>query len=163
MTERSLAAIGAFVAERRKELGLTSSQVAQLAELNIRTVAAIEDGAQWPRPETRVRIEAALQWTEGSLDVARAGGTPTSITPTGMPSLQGRTDAEFWDLITSGILEPGVRAAVVAEYENRQVEQLPRRLDRLSRHGLTAVSRYVAILLESAPSEGFRRVADEDG
>ena len=161
VTERSLAEIGALVAERRKELGLTQSRVAHLAELNARTVTAIEEGAQWPRPDTQSRIESALQWTEGSLAAARAGGAPESIPPSHAPSLEGRSDAELWDLITKGGLDPGMRAVVVAEYESRQVAQLPQRLERLSRHGLTAVSRYVAILLESDPSEGFRRVAGE--
>ena len=161
MTERSLAEIGAFVAERRKELGLTQSRVAHLAELNVRTVTAIEEGAQWPRAETQARIEAALQWVEGSLAEARAGGSPSVIVPTDLPALVERSDAELWELITSGTLDPGIRAAIVAEYENRQVAELPKRLERLSRHGLTAVSRYVAILLESAPSEGFRRLAGD--
>lgn len=159
MTERNLAEIGALVAERRKELGLTQSRVAHLADLNVRTVTAIEEGAQWPRPDTRVRIESALQWTAGSLAAARIGEVPVAITPNAMPSLNERSDAELWELFTSGELDPGTRAAVVSEYEKRQVEQLPQRLERLSRHGLTAVSRYVAILLESAPSEGFRRAA----
>ena len=75
--------------------------------------------------------------------------------------LDGRTDGELWELINSGTLDPGSRAAVVTEYENRQVALLPQQLQRLSRHGLTAVSRYVAILLESAPSEGFRRADDK--
>lgn len=162
MTERSLAEIGALVATRRKELGLTQSRVAHLADLNIRTVTAIEEGAQWPRTETQTRIETALQWAEGSLADARLGGTPSVIVPTDLPLLGERSDADLWELITTGTLDPGVRAAVVAEYEDRQVAQLPQRLERLSRHGLTAVSRYVAILLESAPSEGFRRVTGDE-
>lgn len=162
MTERSLAHIGALVAQRRKELGLTRSRVAHLAEINARTIAAIEEGTQWPRPDTQTKIESALQWAEGSLADARTGGVPVAIVPSTMPALEGRSDADLWDLLTSGTLDPGSRAAVVAEYENRQVAQLPERLKRLSRHGLTAVSRYVAILLESAPSEGFVQPADDE-
>jgi transcriptional regulator with XRE-family HTH domain len=162
MTERTRAQVGALVAQRRKDLGLTQSRVAHLAELNIRTLIALEEGAQWPRPDTQAKIETALQWSSGSLEAAREGGTPESIAPASLPQLRERSDTELWDLINSGTLDPGTRAAVVTEYEERQVAELPQRLDRLSRHGLTAVSRYVAILLESASSEGFRRVLDED-
>lgn len=161
MTERSLARVGELVAQRRKELGLTQSRVAHLAELNARTVTAIEEGAQWPRPDTQSRIETALMWTEGSLEAARAGGDPVSITPASLPPLRDHSDADLWELLNSGTLDPGTRGAVVAEYEERQVAQLPERLDRLTRHGLTAVSRYVAILLESPPSEGFHRTAND--
>lgn len=161
VTERSLAELGALVAQRRKELGLTQSRVAHLAEVNARTVVGIEDGAQWPRPDTRARIEVALQWPDGSIAAARNGHDPVGITPDSLPPLEGRSDGELWELINSGTLEPGSRAAVVTEYENRQVAQLPQRLERLNRHGLSAVSRYVAILLEASPSEGFRRAAGD--
>lgn len=140
---------------------MTQSRVAHLAELNARTVTAIEEGAQWPRPDTRARIETALMWAEGSLEAARAGGDPVSINPASLPALHEYSDAELWELLNSGTLDPGTRGAVVAEYEERQVAQLPQRLDRLTRHGLTAVSRYAAILLESAPSEGFHRIASD--
>lgn len=69
MTPDERARAGGAVAERMKELELTTVQLAQKAGLDPGTVRSVITGRHWPTEATREKIAAALGWEVG--DVAR--------------------------------------------------------------------------------------------
>ncbi|MBX2966603.1 MAG: helix-turn-helix transcriptional regulator [Cyclobacteriaceae bacterium] len=54
------ATIGKDIRERRKELGITQSALAELAEVNVNTIMRLERGLTNPTLEVLVRIGEAL-------------------------------------------------------------------------------------------------------
>lgn len=69
MTPDERARAGGAVAERMKQLGLTTVQLAQKAGLDPGTVRSVIAGRRWPTEATREKIADALGWEVG--DVAR--------------------------------------------------------------------------------------------
>ena len=74
-----------LLARRRRELGLSQTQVAQWAGVTAQTVAAIEDGTTWPDHLTLLRIATALG---GTVEARIIPGQP--IGPRAPSSLSGR-------------------------------------------------------------------------
>lgn len=140
--------VGEVVVTRRAELGRNRAEAARAAGVAERTLAALEAGIRWPREATRARIEMALGWEVGSLATVREGGRPV-------------TSPSRW----RGSRGKGTRVVAAAEIreetERAEIDALAGRLDQLSARGLMATSQYVAILLDTDPSEGFRRGAKE--
>lgn len=63
-----------LLARRRRELGLSQTQVAHWAGVTAQTVAAIEDGATWPDHLTLLRIAAVLG---GTVEARIIAGVPS--------------------------------------------------------------------------------------
>lgn len=69
-----LVRVGEIVAARRKELGFVSQlELAAAAQVADNTEAQLERGQSWPQKANRRKLEAALQWPEGTLDELRRG------------------------------------------------------------------------------------------
>lgn len=130
--------MGAMVSARRCELAMSRQQLAQRAGVSLTTISNFESGIIWPRPVTRARLETALGWPQGALNLGGSETVPPQVKPTESSdaSLAPYTDADD---------------------DGRQVELLPERLAALTRHGLTAASRYAAILLDNDDDGRFRR------
>lgn len=150
-----------MVARRRIELQLEQYELANLAGVGRRTVATFESGDSWPRTPTQHRLEAALGWPPGTIAAAREGAAPLEPPTVPAVAFAELDDATLWELIEAGHLDARRRREAIEVYERRQVDLLAQRLGALSRRGLMATSKYVAILLEIDPSEGFRRSANE--
>lgn len=63
---------------RRLELDLLWERVADMAALSAQGLRDIREGVSIPRSRTRRRIEKALQWAPGSIDIILAGGEPVA-------------------------------------------------------------------------------------
>jgi transcriptional regulator with XRE-family HTH domain len=79
VTDRDVTQVGALVATRRGELGLTQQELADAANVAVGTVVALESGRRWPQAAKRSAIERALRWASGDLVRLRNGGTATSL------------------------------------------------------------------------------------
>lgn len=66
-----IAAAGLAVRHRRRALGYTRQSLSKLAGVDPKTLRSLERGERWPWDESRKKIEAALQWEPGFLDVLR--------------------------------------------------------------------------------------------
>lgn len=72
------------VRARRRELGLTQSDVATAGQVSVELVRNIETRRRTPgrlNPRKARGIEDALQWESGSIDAVLAGGVATPATP----------------------------------------------------------------------------------
>jgi transcriptional regulator with XRE-family HTH domain len=58
------------------ELGMTQSQLADAARLNVRIVNSFLTGRNWPQIRTRAAIETALGWPRGTLRRIELGEDP---------------------------------------------------------------------------------------
>lgn len=67
---------------RRLDLGLSWKDVAAASTISEATLRAIRSGTNRPTALTARRIEDALQWRHGSIDVTLNGGDPSLITDT---------------------------------------------------------------------------------
>jgi transcriptional regulator with XRE-family HTH domain len=66
------------VRERRKDLGLTQPQVAEVGGLSISLVRMIENNrSEGMRAAKKQGLERALRWKPGSVDAVLDGGSPT--------------------------------------------------------------------------------------
>lgn len=55
------------VIARRGELGMTQQELADAAEIDIKTIGNLESRGRWPIAKNRARIEKALGWPQGEL------------------------------------------------------------------------------------------------
>ena len=78
MTDRTRG-LGGYIAERRRQLGLSQSRAATKAGVSRTSWVAWEKGTATPEDYNHVKIERALQWQPGSVDAILAGGDPTPI------------------------------------------------------------------------------------
>jgi hypothetical protein len=97
----------------------------------------------------------------GTIDDLKSGVASSIPALNAMRDPHELDDAELWAIIESASVDASQRSHVAAVYQQRQVDALRGRLDALSQRGLGVVSRYIAILLEAEPSEGFGRSPDE--
>ncbi|AHW64889.1 Putative transcriptional regulator, HTH3-type [Corynebacterium glyciniphilum AJ 3170] len=74
--------VGTQIAKRRSDLGLTQADLAQAAEITVRTIGSVERNETWPRKKTLGAIEHALGWAPGSLERIREGGAPDLLPAT---------------------------------------------------------------------------------
>lgn len=74
--------VGKQIAQRRTALGMTQADLAQAAEITVRTIGSVERDETWPRKKTLTAIERALGWAPGSLEQIRDGGDPTPLDTT---------------------------------------------------------------------------------
>lgn len=76
------------VRARRRELGLTQSDVATTGQVSVELVRNIETRRRTPgrlNPRKARGIESALQWESGSIDAILAGGVATPAAPKSSP------------------------------------------------------------------------------
>jgi pSer/pThr/pTyr-binding forkhead associated (FHA) protein len=66
-TRPDVARVGAAVAARRDELGLTQRALARDRVINAGALIAFEKGRRWPRKTTRAKLEEKLQWPPGRI------------------------------------------------------------------------------------------------
>ena len=71
--QRNQEAVGRLVNERRRELALSSAALADLANVDAKTLRSLERGQRWPQDANRAKIEQALGWIPGALDALLAG------------------------------------------------------------------------------------------
>ncbi|MFI9005073.1 hypothetical protein [Streptomyces sp. NPDC053541] len=75
-----LARLGAAVEQRISEAGMQFTEVAERADFSIETLAKIRKGVR-VSPTTYRKLEIALGWARGGVNLAREGGTPTLEVP----------------------------------------------------------------------------------
>lgn len=71
--------VGDAVVIRRGELEISRAELARRADVDPKTLQALEQGTRWPQAVNRAKIERALGWKTGSLETIRDGGEPTII------------------------------------------------------------------------------------
>jgi transcriptional regulator with XRE-family HTH domain len=79
METRSTAEVGALIRARRLELRISEKRLQAAAKIDTKTLKGMESGERWPQEETRMKVEAELQWMPGSIQALRDGGTATSL------------------------------------------------------------------------------------
>lgn len=67
ITRPDIARVGAVVAARRDQLGLTQRALAREKVINAGALIAFEKGRRWPRKTTRAKLEEKLQWPPGHI------------------------------------------------------------------------------------------------
>jgi transcriptional regulator with XRE-family HTH domain len=76
-TDEGRRAAGRAVLARRGELGLTQAQLAGMADVDIKTVYALEAGGRWPIARNLAAIARALGISADDLrDLAEEGSEP---------------------------------------------------------------------------------------
>jgi transcriptional regulator with XRE-family HTH domain len=68
--------VGRAVAARRGQLGMTQQDLADAANVDLKTVYNLESGTRWPIAKNRVAISAALRWEDDALAAILAGEAP---------------------------------------------------------------------------------------
>lgn len=68
-------------------MGLTQQELADAADVDLKTVYNLESGSRWPIAKTRVAVSAALGWSGDALADLALGDPATSgaLAPTGLP------------------------------------------------------------------------------
>lgn len=74
----ALVRVGEEVRRRRGDLGLDQQELAEDAGVDPKTLRSLERGERWPRAGSRTKIERALGWPNGALDLLRRGEAPDS-------------------------------------------------------------------------------------
>ncbi|MGZ9829909.1 helix-turn-helix domain-containing protein [Tsukamurella ocularis] len=85
--ERTPKQAGEIVAARRRELGVDVAELARDAQVDVKTIRSLETGERMPRDSTKAKLERALEWTPGSIDLVFAGEVPTVVDA---PPMQAR-------------------------------------------------------------------------
>lgn len=73
--------VGTCVAERRVELGLSQAALAKAASVDAKTLRSLERGERWPQDANRAKIERALGWRPGALEILYEEETPLELLP----------------------------------------------------------------------------------
>jgi transcriptional regulator with XRE-family HTH domain len=68
--------LGEYMDARRKDLGLRWEEVAAQAQITSSYLRAVRAGRRRPSEIIASKLERALGWTPGSIEVALAGGEP---------------------------------------------------------------------------------------
>lgn len=68
----SLVYVGAQVAQRRNELGISQRTLAGAQIMNAGALIQFEKGRSWPRQKTREKLEEALGWPPGHIESLRS-------------------------------------------------------------------------------------------
>lgn len=67
-----------YVSARRAAMNMTQEELATAAGIDSKTVGSIERAGRWPTTKTRSRLEAALGWSAGDLQLVAHGGFPAT-------------------------------------------------------------------------------------
>src|SRR6185312_2329225 len=140
--DSSIAAAGAAVAARRRELDITQRTLAKYRIMNAGALIAFEKGRSWPRERTRAKLEEVLQWPPGTIANIRNGGAvPGEHPPPGpesseAPLIVSAVDVAMKTFATAIAALPeasdpsfAARAAVIAS-DLRQLETVVSRAAR---------------------------------
>lgn len=93
-----LKAMGTRIMTRRKELGLTQEQVAELANFTAQTVSTAERGEKALRPENIVKLCTVLDVSPNYLLLGEAANVQTSSFPARIAKLSPK-QRQFLDCI----------------------------------------------------------------
>lgn len=107
VTHPDIAQVGHAVGVRREQLGLSQRQLSRDGVITTHSLIALEKGRRWPRPSTRARLEAALQWPPGTLERLRGGDSAAAETTA---TTTGAADAPFMADVVDVALAPLVTA-----------------------------------------------------
>ena len=81
MTELDLPRFGRLVRTRREELGIQQEEVDDHGGPSSTTMSRVERGIAPPSAKTLRKLDAGLQWQQGSAVRALEGGDPTPVLP----------------------------------------------------------------------------------
>ena len=73
VVDPGLVRAGAAAAARRRELDISQRRLAADGIINAGALIAFEKGRSWPRERTRAKLEAILQWPQGTIARLRNG------------------------------------------------------------------------------------------
>lgn len=133
--------VGRAVATRRVELGFdTQGELAAAAGVALNTAALMERGKTWPQRANRIKLEDALQWPQGTLDVLRSGGdvpkdatllAPTQPVEAAPARGAGRTDLQALTIAKAVAAVAATCAEVLLRERSEQARATLRQLDDL--------------------------------
>lgn len=81
MTPKPHELLASAIEARRRELGLSLREVADIAGVTGETLRAVRKGSNEPSSLTKSGIERALSWEAGSVDAVLGGGRPVLMPP----------------------------------------------------------------------------------
>jgi len=84
--------VGQQVVDRRVELEMNQADLVRAARTDPRTVRDLERGERWPRDANRAKIERALRWPIGTLDILLDGGEAPAEEATDEPTPIGELE-----------------------------------------------------------------------
>lgn len=79
MTPPDLARLSRYVRTRRGDLGMTQEDLARAAGVDPKTIYNVESGTHKPYAKNASRIERALRWSSGALEIIASGGEPSDL------------------------------------------------------------------------------------
>lgn len=111
ITDPAIAAAGAAVRERRKELNISQRSWAARGIINASTLIQFEKGRSWPRTSTQEKLEEELRWPRGTIDRIRKSywsnadpdGVTTTLTDTSGETVLVQAIVTGVDSIEAGI------------------------------------------------------------
>lgn len=118
-TRPDIARVGAAVAARRDELGLTQRALAREKVINAGALIAFEKGRRWPRKTTRAKLEEKLQWPPGHIAGLRNEVSQEATV---------RVEAESSNTVRTSLLTGAVEVALTRIKDS--VAELPEATDR---------------------------------
>jgi pSer/pThr/pTyr-binding forkhead associated (FHA) protein len=110
-TDPAIAAAGAAVRERRKELSISQRGWAARGIINASTLIQFEKGRSWPRASTQEKLEEELRWPRGTIERIRRSywssadpdGVTTTLTDTNGETVLVQAIVTGVDSIEAGI------------------------------------------------------------
>lgn len=124
--ERTPKQAGAIVAARRRELGVDVAELARDAQVDVKTIRSLETGERMPRDSTKAKLERALEWTPGSIDLVFAGEVPIVIET---PPASARTETYPPAVTVTGTGTSESSAAGTARIVSREYRLLTSQLE----------------------------------
>ncbi|ANA85505.1 hypothetical protein PBI_BLUEBERRY_43 [Gordonia phage Blueberry] len=113
---KNVARLGTYLVERRRQLGLSQLDVWKAGGPSNSTLTGIENGtAPKVSPSTMRKLDAALQWEEGSANRTLEGGEPTPVER----SADNRATADLHDIAT--LLDRLIEDTAIIVNEAREV------------------------------------------
>lgn len=118
------------IRRRRRALGLSMNLAAKLAGVHRLTWRAWEQGLARPEDYNYTRIENALGWEAGSVEVVLAGGQPTvpQVIREDGPTPSGSESAELVRIAVNILADLEIQGATIRTY-NRALNRLKGILD----------------------------------
>lgn len=117
------------------ELGMTQTQLADAARLNVRIINAFLNGRNWPQARTRAQIETALKWPVGTLSrIASGEEPPPSPIPKSAEELRRLIHEAEEELAFLNPRYESTRRLISARLE-REINELKRQLQSLEADG----------------------------
>jgi transcriptional regulator with XRE-family HTH domain len=94
--ERAIKLIGALVKDARVDRGLSQRQFAEIAGVDYKTLGSFERGQRTPRDVSLAKIEAALGWRKGSIELELTDSTMEELEALAVADMEGAPGDESW-------------------------------------------------------------------